>query len=206
MWGWRLCASSEPEDGCQSRAAARLSALTLLGVLGACSSDAAVPAAESAGTSTADQLVCGLLDRDLLRRVVGDAEIDTRGPGFRDRAERAVEPANCTVQDLDRGQTFLQVSIGEVDDPSGWRRKLEQEASGSYGDCTRRYDGEPGHGYGCTYDSRVFAAGAGVHVIRDGRLIRVTVHHWPDASPQDRLALAEEIADDLHRNVSAREE
>ena len=147
-------------------------------------------------------LVCGLVSADLVKKIVGSHAIGTRGIGITPAAERAVEPANCTVQDADTSTTVLQVSIGEVSDVTHWRTQLAHEAASKGTNCVH-YTSSPGIGYGCTYDSGVFVDGAGVNVVKGDRLIRVTVSHWSDVTPDDRLTLAEQIVTDVDKNVSA---
>lgn len=148
-----------------------------------------------------DDLVCGMIDVDLVRRIVGDAEIGTRGRGFSDDSDLSIEPASCTVQNLDLTQTVLQVSVGAVEDAEQVRLRLEADAA-ERPECTT-YSGDPGYGYGCTYDRGVFVDGAEVVVIRSDHTIRVTVHHWPDVTPQERLTTAEDIARNIDDNVTA---
>jgi hypothetical protein len=149
--------------------------------------------------TTSEDLICGMIDVDLVRRIVGDAAIGTRGRGFTGPERLALERASCTVQNADLTQTVLQASVGMVD-ADRWRQRLAREADRA-GDCVR-YTSDPGEGYGCTYDSGVFVAGAGVNVLRDGRLIRVTVHHWPGVTAEERLATAEDIARNIDHNVA----
>ncbi|MGH3447764.1 MAG: hypothetical protein ACRDP4_09095, partial [Nocardioidaceae bacterium] len=118
---------------------------------------------------------------------------------------RKAEPANCTVRNADRHKTLLQVLIGEYPDTRAWRDQPDREAQDEP-DCTEHYTDNPGYGYGCTYDKGVLVYGASVNVIRGDRLIRVTVHHWRDATPQQRLALAEDIARDMDKNLTAYDE
>jgi hypothetical protein len=106
------------------------------------------------------------------------------------------------VQNLDTHHTFLQVLIGEYPDQEKWRSKLDAEAKDDP-DCTKRYTDDPGYGYGCVHDQGVYVFGASVNVLRGDRLIRVTVYHWTDATPEQRLALAEEIARDMDKNLTA---
>ncbi len=148
-----------------------------------------------------DDLVCGMIDVDLVRRIVGDAEIGTRGGGFSNDADLSIEPASCTVQNLDLTQTVVQASVGEAEDAEQVRRSLEADAA-DRPECTT-YAGNPGYGYGCTYDSGVFVDGAEVVIIRNDHTIRVTVHHWPDVTPQERLTTAEDIARSIDANVTA---
>lgn len=151
-------------------------------------------------STTTGGLLRGLVHADLVRRVLGEATIRSRGPGIDARA--GWEPFHLTVQDADRRQNVLRVSAGEVADPGRWLRELELEAAS--GPDRLAYTGDPGVGYGRLYSSRhVFAFGAGVHVLRGHRLIRVTVHHWPEASAGERLHLAEEIVRDVDTNVTA---
>ena len=147
-----------------------------------------------------DQPICGLVNPDLVRRIIGDAPIDSHGNGI-DIAPG--EPAQCKVQDGERGGTVMQLSIGEVD-PEVWQSKLAKDAQNTYGECVTKYEGDPGDGYGCTYDTGIFRAGAAVHVLKDNHLIRATVYNWPEATPEMRLALAEDVARDLEKNYNAK--
>ncbi|WP_460844452.1 hypothetical protein [Nocardioides ultimimeridianus] len=151
---------------------------------------------------SSNDLVCGLVSTDLVRRLVGDHAIGTRGRGITPRSQRALEPSTCDILDADRTVTLLTVSVGEVADPAHWRRTLATEEKDAGKACTS-YTGDPGDGYGCTYDSGVRVDGAGVNVLRGDRLIRVTIMQWVDATPAQRLALAEDIARDVDKNVTA---
>ncbi|HWU20879.1 MAG TPA: hypothetical protein VN088_05105 [Nocardioides sp.] len=164
--------------------------------------------ATACGTGTdapakgSDDPVCGLVSRALVRRLVGDDAIDTRGGGITSRAERVRQPSTCDVIDADLTRTMLSISVGEVTDPSRWRRTLATEEKDATDIC-RSYTGNPGDGYGCTYDSGTLVDGAGVNVLRGDRLIRITIMQWVRATPPQRLALAEEIARNVDANVTA---
>lgn len=151
--------------------------------------------------ATTDGLVCGLIDRALVKRVVGDVELEEQGSGITDLERRRLEPSTCLVRDLERFKTFLNVSVGEVADPDSWREQLRTEAEQEPGSV--RYTGDLGHGYGVTYDAGSLRDGASVYVVRGQRMIRVTLHHWADATPDERLALAEEMVRDIDKNVTA---
>lgn len=148
-----------------------------------------------------DRLVCGLLSPDLVHQVVPPGEEELTG-GIRSAAQRKVQPAECTVADARTTTTKIQVSIGEVTDPARWRSTLAREAGTASG-VAEKYTGDPGDGYGSTYDQGVDVDGASVYVVRGDRLVRATVSHWTDATPQERLALAEKMVVDLDRNVTA---
>lgn len=148
--------------------------------------------------NAANEPVCGLVDLELVQQISEDKEIDTTGRGILDKSARAAQPAQCEVQA--DGTTVLQVSIGEVEDRAYWRDQLEREAADTPTSTT--YTGDPGVGWGRTYDRGAFVDGAGVSVLRGARLIRVTVHHWPGVTPTERLTLAEKIVRDVDENVT----
>lgn len=185
---------------------ATLAAASLAAVLttaSACgSTPPPTPSTESSNAMSSNDLVCGLVSTDLVRRLVGDHAIGTRGKGITSRSQRALQPSTCDVLDADRTVTMLTVSVGEVADPARWRQTLATEEKDAGKACTS-YTGDPGDGYGCTYDSGVWVDGARVNVLRGDRLIRVTVMQWVDATPAQRLALAEDIARDVDANVTA---
>lgn len=72
-----------------------------------------------------------------------------------------------------------------------------------YGDVAATYTGDPGTGYGATYEGGIYALGAGVAVVKGDRVIRVTVYQWPDVTPQERLDAAAKIAADADKNLTA---
>ena len=97
---------------------------------------------------------------------------------------------------------FLQVRIGDVTDSADyWHKKLTEEAE-QYG-CRMKYTNDPGFGYACEYEQGIYAAGASVNVLRGDRIIRVTAYQWPDAAPSERLALAEQVARNADKNLTA---
>lgn len=173
----------------------------LTGTVAGCSEGAPTssPASNEPGSATAD-LVCGLVGPDLVRRVVADAPIGTRGEEV-DEAHGSFE--RCRVVDDQTGTIVMQLTIGSVDSAE-WGPRLEQERdTASYGDCAETYEGDPGIGHGCTYETGVWRHGAAVHVLTDAHLIRATVYNWPGASPDERLALAEDVARDMEKNYLA---
>lgn len=155
---------------------------------------------EDMGTTT-EELVCGLVEPDLVRRAIGDAPIETRGAGLTSDTEG---PAQCRILDGERTQTVMQLSIGVVD-PAEWSAKLAQESASPslYGTLAQEYSGDPGTGYGLTYDSGTFVAGAAVHVLKGDHLVRATVYNWADATPEERLSLAEDVARSMEANFAA---
>lgn len=179
------------------RAPALVAVLLLALTLSACTNDTGDDTMKTAN----DTLVCGLLSPSLVHEVVPAGSVGTRGEGITSAAQRQQEPAACTVQDTSSSTTKIQVSVGEVPDPAAWRSKLLAEAK-TASSVSRTYDGDPGVGYGSTYDSGVYVDGASVYVVRDDRLIRATVYHWASATPEERLALAEKMVLDLDRNVT----
>lgn len=175
-------------------------AICLILILASCSGAESKDRKESPVTNNRD-LVCGLIDPALVEKVIGTAEVGTRGTGIIMKDKRAAEPAVCTVQDKTRSQTVIQVSVGEIDDIEGWQSKLRSEQrDATYGTC-HTYDGDPGYGYGCVYDSGTWIFGAGVNVIRSERLLRVVVHHWDQATVEQRMKLAEDITRNVDHNV-----
>ena len=143
-----------------------------------------------------------MIDRDLVETIVGSNEIGTRGSGLDSTQNLSVSPAECTVQDKTRSQTVIQVSVGKVDDVEEWESKLRSEQrDATYGTC-HTYDGDPGYGYGCVYDSGTWISGAGVNVIRSEQLLRVVVHHWDKTSAKQRMKLAEDITRNVDHNVN----
>jgi hypothetical protein len=181
-------------------------------LLAACD-DAADPADSSSESGTvseaADDLVCGMIDVDLMRRIVGDATIDDGGdPGLtEDTWTEQSRRADCTVRDGDATRTVLKAYVAEdAAETTRWQRELDREADGDADADCARYTGDPGEGYGCTYDSGVFVDGAGVHVVSGDRLIRVTAYNWPDATSEERLTTVEDIVRDIDANVTAFEQ
>lgn len=149
---------------------------------------------------TSTEPVCGLVRADLVRQIVGDAPIDSKPVG---PADDGGDSAQCQIANADTNQIVMQLAIGSVD-PTEWGPKLEREAKAEsgYGDLAKRYTGNPGMGYGLTYESGIYAQGASVYVIQGDLIIRATVYNWIDASPEERLALAEDVARDMRKNFS----
>jgi hypothetical protein len=181
-------------------------------LLAACDDDAdpADASPESGAISHAsDDLVCGMIDVALVRRIVGDATIDDDGDaGLTDETwTDGSRRADCTVRNGDATRTVVKAYVAEdATETARWRRELDRKGDAN-ADCVR-YTGDPsdpGEGYGCTYDSGVFADGAGVHVVSGDRLIRLTVYNWLDATSSERLATAEDIARDIDHNVAGSE-
>lgn len=154
---------------------------------------------------TSTELVCGILSEELLRRIVGDAPFSTSGRGLDEQTWAGRnKSAECRVVDDEAQRRVLSVVLIEDSDRvTRWRRMLDEEADGK-ANCYP-YDGDPGDGYGCTHDTGTFAHGASVNVMSGDRLFRVTVYNWPDASPEERRAAAEDIVRDIDANVTAYE-
>lgn len=155
-------------------------------------------------STTSKEPVCGLVDPDLVSEVVGGTEFRTSGAGAIPRSKRDVDVAKCTITRFSGAGPRIQVRLGEVASPEDWRERLSTEAKDAkYGDPAATYTDDPGAGYGFTYESGIWALGAGVNVVKGDRLIRVVVYQWPDATPEQRLEAAEKIARDADANLTA---
>lgn len=153
---------------------------------------------------TSTEPVCGLVDPGLASEVVGGSEFRTTGGGAIPRSEREVGVASCTITRHSGAGPRIQVRIGEVPSPEEWRDRLSAEAkTAKYGEPATTYTDDPGFGYGFTYESGIWALGAGVNVIKGDRVIRVTVYQWPDVTPEQRIEAAEKIARDADANLTA---
>jgi len=155
-------------------------------------------------TSATSGPVCGLVDPALAADVIGSDEFSTKGSGAIPESKRRSGGADCTIRRHSGAGPNIQVRLGEVASPHEWADRLRAEAEDpSYGDPAATYTGDRGTGYGVTYDSGIYALGAGVNLLKDDRVIRVTVYQWPDATPGQRLEAARKIAIDADANLTA---
>lgn len=173
-----------------------LSVVALLLALTACS--ATEPEKGDTVSTTSEELVCNLISPDLVKSIIGDDPVKTSGGDF---DAKSGEFVRCRVVNDKDGTIVMQLTIGKAD-PQEWRPKLEHEMATADEHCTKRYESDPGFGYGCTYEKGLWRFGAAVHVLTDDHLIRATVYNWPDATPEERLALAEDVARDMEKNYS----
>jgi hypothetical protein len=179
-------------------------AAALLVVLTTTGCDAKDDKDDDVKPTTSTKPVCGLVDPDLAAEVVGGTEFHTTGAGAIPRSERDVGVAKCTITRFSGAGPRIQVRLGEVASAKEWRDRLSAEAKeAKYGDPAATYTDDPGFGYGFTYDSGIWALGAGVNVVKGDRVIRVVVYQWPDATPEQRLEAAQKIANDADANLTA---
>lgn len=160
-------------------------------------------AAGSAGAGSTGKKVCNLVSPALASEVVGDDAFRTSGSGAIAASKQLPLMGECTISRESGVGAKIQVNIGDLMDANPIPGDIATKGQDvKYGTIAAKYDGDPGDGYGMTYQDGIWALGASVNVVRDRRIIRVTVYQWADATDQERLDAAKRIAADADQNLT----
>lgn len=154
------------------------------------------------GVKTQEGPVCGVVDLDLIREIVGEVPLDV-GVNVQKSADVPGETVvECDVRNEETSRSFLKISVVPEADPQAAGQELASQTKPEYGDgAFRRYDGDPGVGYGADYSTGPWKDGAQVSVVRGARTYEVFVFNWSDATPAERQSLAEEIVVNADENL-----
>lgn len=159
---------------------------------------------DNGGEPKVKEPVCGLVDERLVRRVVGDQEIDASRTVLDDPEVVGEKYYECQVSDRETHSTFLLVTVSAVANESQTLKTMTEREKKNYGEeTTVVFDGDPGKGFGSTFGANgSWPYGAEVSVIRGERAYDVIVYNWPDADGEERLALAAEMVKNIEENLA----
>jgi hypothetical protein len=148
--------------------------------------------------------VCGLVDEDLVRGVVGDHEIHASTTVLDDPDVAGEKYYECQVSDAETHSMFLSVTVSAVADESKTLKTMAEREKKNYGqESTVVFDGDPGKGFGSTFGaSASWPYGAEVSVIRGERAYDIIVYNWPEVDSEERLALAAEMVKNIEENLA----
>jgi hypothetical protein len=175
--------------------------IVLAGAMSACTSSDAEPSSPSGSkalTSTvADDPgsgpVCGLIDRDLVKDVVGDGNLTTTGPGALSASARKTAVSQCSIRAADARRPVVQVRLGDTGgEADTWRTRLKGEADEAGVPLT--YEDDAWYGYTRDYTSGMYNPGSSLNVVTDEHVVRVTIYQWSGSTNDSRIELAEKIA------------
>lgn len=149
--------------------------------------------------------VCGLVDLNLVKKVAGDAEISARVDEVDDPSVAGEKAYTCEVRNEETHTTFLQILVAPEADPKAKEAELADAAKSlTYGkEGLTTYDDDLGVGYGATFEGGMWQNGAQVSVVRGSRSYDVVVHHWKDATPDERRKLVEDMVGNIETNLAA---
>lgn len=146
--------------------------------------------------------LCGVVDVDLVRKVVSDAKLDVGVNVRRSDDVAGQNVIDCSVRNMETSTSFLKISVVPESDPKAAAQELAAHTKPEYGSgAFRKYDGEPGVGYGADYTTGPWADGTQVSVVRGQRTYEVFVFNWPDATPAERQKLAEDMVVNAATNL-----
>ena len=169
----------------------------LMSMMSACSSD-------GDDKVTVEDPVCGLVDLSLVRKIAGDAELSVRVDATDDPSVVGEKAFTCEVRNEETHTSFLQILVAPEADPKEKVAELADTAKSlTYGkEGLTSYEDRIGKGYGATFEGGMWQDGAQVSVVRGNRSYDVVVHHWRDATPEERRKLAEDMVVNADKNLS----
>ncbi|MER7559218.1 hypothetical protein ABTZ46_19900 [Nocardioides sp. NPDC126508] len=149
--------------------------------------------------------VCGLVDLNLVEKVAGDAELSVRVDKVDDPSVTGEKAYTCEVRNEETHTSFLQILVAPEADPKAKEAELADAAKSlTYGkESVTTYNNDVGVGYGTTFEGGMWQNGAQVSVVRGSRSYDVVVHHWKDATPDERRKLAEDMVGNIEQNLAA---
>jgi hypothetical protein len=177
-------------------------ALLIGSALAACDGESEAPK-PSIDSTLVDGKVCGLFNPDLVKSVIGHAEIKVRGTGIGDVTQRTDNTIDCEVIDDERVKTAIQVIVAEqpaTSDQDATTTMLDNELA-TKTDCSSVSsitDLGATAGYVCTLpNGRVT-----LNVLLSERLFRLVYEPGPDAKG-GASATAVKLVKDANANIEA---